>query len=38
MIKSNCILDVPKLLAAGAPMRPVEDALDQALRQWRPLP
>jgi dTDP-4-dehydrorhamnose reductase len=36
--RSNCILDVGKLLAAGAPMRPVEDALADALRYWRPLP
>jgi UDP-glucose 4,6-dehydratase len=36
--RSNCILDVSKLLATGVPMRPVEDALAEALRQWRPLP
>jgi dTDP-4-dehydrorhamnose reductase len=36
--RSNCILDVSKLLAAGVPMRPVEDALEDALRQWRPAP
>ena len=34
--RSNCILDVSKLLATGVPMRPVEDALMDALRQWRP--
>jgi dTDP-4-dehydrorhamnose reductase len=33
--RSNCILDVSKLLAAGVPMRPVEEALTDALRQWR---
>jgi dTDP-4-dehydrorhamnose reductase len=36
--RSNCILDVSKLLAAGVPMRPVEDALADALKQWRPAP
>jgi len=36
--RSNCILDVSKLLAAGVAMRPVEDALAEALRLWRPLP
>jgi dTDP-4-dehydrorhamnose reductase len=36
--RSNCILDVSKLLAAGAPMRPVEEALADALRQWRRAP
>jgi dTDP-4-dehydrorhamnose reductase len=35
--RSNCILDVSKLLAAGVAMRPVEEALADALRQWRPL-
>ena len=36
--RSNCILDVSKLLAAGVPLRPVGQALADALRQWRPLP
>ena len=36
--RSNCILDCSKLLAAGVPMRPVEEALTDALRHWRPLP
>jgi dTDP-4-dehydrorhamnose reductase len=35
--RSNCILDVSKLLAAGVPMRPVEEALEDSLRQWKPL-
>jgi dTDP-4-dehydrorhamnose reductase len=35
--RSNCILDASKLLGAGVPMRPVEEALDEALRQWEPL-
>jgi dTDP-4-dehydrorhamnose reductase len=34
--RSNCILDVSKLLATGVPMRPVEEALTEALQQWRP--
>ena len=36
--RSNCIMDSSKLLAAGVPMRSVEDALADALRHWRPLP
>ena len=34
--RSNCILDVSKLLATGVPMRPVDEALMEALQQWRP--
>ncbi len=34
--RSNCILDVSKLLATGVPMRPVEEALVEALQHWRP--
>jgi UDP-glucose 4,6-dehydratase len=33
--RSNCILDVSKLLAAGVAMRPVERALSESLEQWR---
>ena len=33
--RSNCILDVSKLLAAGVPMRPVQEALAESLNQWR---
>lgn len=33
--RSNCILDVSKLLEAGVPMRPVEQALDDALQNWK---
>ncbi len=36
--RSNCILDVSKLLATGVPMRPVEEALADSLQQWRPRP
>jgi dTDP-4-dehydrorhamnose reductase len=32
--RSNCILDVAKLLAAGVPLRPVEHALADALENW----
>jgi UDP-glucose 4,6-dehydratase len=34
--RSNCILDVSKALAAGVPLRPVEEALADSLQQWRP--
>lgn len=36
--RSNCVLDGSKLLAAGVTMRPVEEALDDALRHWTPEP
>jgi dTDP-4-dehydrorhamnose reductase len=32
--RSNCILDVSKLLATGVKMRPVQEALEDALRKW----
>jgi dTDP-4-dehydrorhamnose reductase len=34
--RSNCVLDVSKLLATGVKLRPVEEALEHALRNWRP--
>jgi dTDP-4-dehydrorhamnose reductase len=34
--RSNCVLDVSKLLATGVPMRPVMAALEDSLRNWRP--
>jgi dTDP-4-dehydrorhamnose reductase len=34
--RSNCVLDVSKLLATGVTLRPVEEALEYALRNWRP--
>jgi dTDP-4-dehydrorhamnose reductase len=34
--RSNCIMDVSKLLAAGVKLRPVEDALTDALEKWVP--
>jgi dTDP-4-dehydrorhamnose reductase len=36
--RSNCILDVSKLLATGVKMRPVEAALEDSLQNWTPLP
>jgi dTDP-4-dehydrorhamnose reductase len=36
--RSNCILDVSKLLAAGVKIRPVEEALEASLRAWKPEP
>jgi dTDP-4-dehydrorhamnose reductase len=32
--RSNCILDVTKLLAAGVALRPVEEALADSLENW----
>jgi UDP-glucose 4,6-dehydratase len=32
--RSNCILDVSKLLATGVTMRPVESALADSLEKW----
>ncbi len=34
--RSNCVLDVSKLLATGVKIRPVEEALEASLRQWKP--
>jgi len=34
--RPNCILDSSKLLAAGVKLRPVRDAVEDALRKWRP--
>src|ERR1017187_5221 len=36
--RSNCVLDVSKLLATGVNMRPVEEALEDSLRQWQQTP
>jgi len=33
--RSNCVLDVSKLLATGVKMRPVVEALDYSLKQWK---
>lgn len=34
--RSNCVMDVTKLLAAGVKIRPVREALDHSLRNWKP--
>lgn len=34
--RSSCVLDVSKLLATGVRMRPVEEALADALDHWKP--
>jgi dTDP-4-dehydrorhamnose reductase len=34
--RSNCVLDVSKLLATGVKVRPVVEALEDSLRNWRP--
>jgi len=33
--RSNCVLDVSKLLSAGIRMRPVTEALEASLRAWK---
>jgi len=34
--RSNCVLDVSKLLATGVALRPIFEALDDSLRHWQP--
>jgi dTDP-4-dehydrorhamnose reductase len=34
--RSNCVMDVSKLLAAGVNIRPVEEALEDSLKKWKP--
>ena len=34
--RSNCLMDVSKLLAAGVRIRPVEQAIEESLRDWQP--
>lgn len=34
--RSNCVLDVSKLLSTGVTMRPVEEALEHSLQSWVP--
>jgi len=34
--RSNCVMDVSKLLAAGVKVRPVEEALEDSLKNWQP--
>ena len=33
--RSNCVLDMTKLLATGVKMRPVQEALQQAIKNWQ---
>jgi dTDP-4-dehydrorhamnose reductase len=33
--RSNCVMDNSRLRAAGASIRPVEEALEESLRHWR---
>lgn len=34
--RSNCVMDVAKLLAAGVKIRPVGEALEYSLKNWKP--
>jgi dTDP-4-dehydrorhamnose reductase len=34
--RSNCVMDSTKLLAAGVKIRPVAEALDDSLKNWKP--
>jgi dTDP-4-dehydrorhamnose reductase len=34
--RSNCVMDVSKLLAAGVKVRGVEEALEDSLKNWKP--
>ena len=34
--RSNCVMDVSKLLATGVKVRGVEEALEQSLENWKP--
>jgi dTDP-4-dehydrorhamnose reductase len=34
--RSNCVMDVSKLLAAGVKMRGVNEALEDSLKNWKP--
>jgi dTDP-4-dehydrorhamnose reductase len=36
--RSNCILDTSRLLSTGVKMRPVEESIEDALRNWRKEP
>ncbi len=35
-LRSNCVLDVSKLLATGVKIRPVIEAVEDSLRNWQP--
>lgn len=34
--RSNCVMDPAKLLASGVKLRPVQDALEDSLKNWQP--
>ena len=34
--RSNCVMDVSKLQAAGVKIRGVEEALEDSLKNWKP--
>jgi len=34
--RSNCVMDVSKLLSAGVKIRPVAEALEDSLKNWQP--
>lgn len=34
--RSNCVMDVSKLLSTGVKIRPVEEALEHSLKNWKP--
>jgi dTDP-4-dehydrorhamnose reductase len=34
--RSNCLMDASRLMSVGIRLRPVEEALEDALRHWRP--
>lgn len=34
--RSNCVMDVSKLLATGVKVRDVEEALEESLKNWKP--
>jgi dTDP-4-dehydrorhamnose reductase len=34
--RSNCIMDVSKLQSVGVQIRPVEEALEESLKNWKP--
>lgn len=34
--RSNCVLDTSKLLAAGVRIRPVQEAIEDSLKHWKP--
>ncbi len=34
--RSNCVLDTSKLQAAGVRIRPVQEAIEDSLRKWKP--